>query len=88
MTTPTEPEEATEYIEYLGSPEHGIEFIDTRVISVADAKAGWDIEIPEDLRWTKRVKNGTPRMLLEASKVPAEVRDLLLEDTSFLVTTK
>lgn len=83
-----EAEAATEYVEYMGTPEHGIEFYDRRVISVADAKAGWDIDLPEDLVWVKKNKGGTPRMLLEASQVPAEVRDLLLQDTAFQVTTK
>jgi hypothetical protein len=82
------PEEETEYIEFVGSAPHGTEFIDTRVISVADAKNGWDLDIPEDLRWDKKNKGGKPRMLLEASKVPADVRELLLEDKSFKVVRK
>lgn len=76
---------ATEYVEYFGTEQHGIEFIDERVITVADAKAGWELDIEEDLRWTKRNRAGTPRMVLRLDSIPGHVREILLEDPAFRV---
>lgn len=96
MTTPnrrsaTTPEATTEapeeYVEYLGD-QYGTEFIDERVISRADAKRGWDLDIPEDLRWVKRMKGGKERMLVPTSSIPPEALESLLADKAFKVVTK
>lgn len=80
--------ETTDYVEYFGTELHGIEFIDVRSISVADAKRGWELDIPEELRWTKKHKAGTPRMLLAVDKIPANVLPFLLEDPAFKVVSE
>lgn len=79
----TEP--AREYVEYLGEDKYGTEFVDARVISRKDAKDGWDISIPKDLRWTK---DGKGRMRLPLSDIPEEVRENLLEDKAFKLVTE
>lgn len=81
--TAAEPQEEQGFIEYLGEDKYGTEFIDARVISRKDAKDGWDISIPKDLRWTKDRKG---RMRLPLAEVPVEVRETLLEDKAFRLT--
>lgn len=83
-TTDAAPEAVAtkEFVEYVGTEPHGVEFVDKRAISPRQAKAGWDIKISKDLVWTK---NRHGRMLLAVDEIPAEVLPLLLEDASFRV---
>lgn len=72
------------FVEYVGSAPYGTEFEDVRQITRKEAKAAWDISIPKDLRWTKAQQGpNRGRMLLPLADVPAEVRELLLEDSAF-----
>lgn len=83
--TSTSNEPTTEgFIEYLGSERYGTEFEDVRLITRKQAKDAWEVSIPKDLRWTK-AKSGPNRgrMLLPLADIPAEVVDLLLEDSAF-----
>lgn len=81
--------EETGFVEYVGSAPYGTEFEDFRQITRREAKDAWDISIPRDLRWTKAQHGqNRGRMLLPLADVPAEVRDLLLEDKAFKVVEK
>jgi hypothetical protein len=80
---------ATEYVEYDGSDQqYGTEFVDHRVITVADAKASWDVDIPEDLVWSKRRFRGADRLLLKTEDVPASVMEYVLQEPGFKAVTE
>ena len=68
------------FIEYVGTKPYGTEFVDARVISRKDAKDGWDISIPKDLRWTKDRRG---RMLLPVADIPAEALPFLEDAPDF-----
>lgn len=77
-------EEENGFIEYVGTAPFGTEFEDVRQITRREAKQAWDVSIPKDLRWTKEHHGpNRGRMLLPLSQVPAEVRNMLLEDSAF-----
>lgn len=69
-----------DYIEFVGEPPYGNEFIDNRIITRRDAKAAWDFTMAKDLHWKK---DGKGRMMVPVSEIPSEIRELLLEDNAF-----
>ena len=80
-----EPVAEKQFVEYLGEDKYGTEFIDVRLISRKDAKDGWDISIPKDLRWTKDAQG---RMRLPVSDIPADALERILAGKTFKLVTE
>lgn len=74
-----------QWVEFVGVPPYGREFIGERIISRADAKKGWnDLDPGKDLVWNKENNYRIP-----VSDLDEEVLDILLtRETGFRRTTK
>lgn len=77
-----EPPTTRKYIEYVGEPPYGAEFVDKRVITRKQAKDGWSISIPKDLVWQKNRKG---RMLLPHEDFTPEALEALAEEPGFKI---
>jgi len=79
-----EAEPATPYIEYVGTPPYGAQFIVEHTITRKQIKDAWDLTMPKDLKWTKA--EGGPlkgRMLVPVSDMTPEVAEGLANDPMF-----
>jgi hypothetical protein len=79
-----EPERRPVMVEFIGSEPHGTTLHRKRVISRADAKAGWGLTISKDLEWSRQ--NGF-KMVLEGNEhaLTPEVLAHLAEDPKFKI---
>jgi len=88
QTAPAEEERSastddkTEYVEFVGWPPFGTEFISSHVVPASHMKEVHDIKTTKDLWWTKGA-NG--RMLLATSGMDPKVLDYLKTDPAFKV---
>jgi hypothetical protein len=77
---------ATEdYIEYMGDPKYGVEFLTSHTITRQQAKEGqWQVELPGDLVWEKR-RGGAykDRMLVPVKDIPAAALAALENEPGF-----
>lgn len=81
--------EEVEYLEYLGDPMYGTEFLTSHTISAADAKkAEWVTEVKEPIVWTRRESGRYKgRMLLPLADLPEGIDEELKGDPAFRVAT-
>jgi len=78
-----------EYLEYLGDPKYGTEFLTSHAIRPVDAKeAGWSTKLDKDVVWTRREGGRHKgRMLLPTADLPAGVTEELANDPAFKVVS-
>lgn len=86
--TPEADEESApakeEFIEYVGEPPYGAQFISRHTVTRRQIKDAWGITIPKDLEWTKT--EGGPnkgRMLVPVSDMTPEAAEGFASDPAF-----
>lgn len=88
---PETPETGVQYLEHLGHPQYGTEFLTSHTITPKQAEeAGWVTKLDQDLVWTRREGGRYKgRMLLPVSELPEGTAEELSGDPLFkLVTLK
>jgi hypothetical protein len=77
------------YLEYLGDPTYGTEFLVSHTITPAQAKAAeWEVLPEKDMVWTRREGGRNKgRMLLDLADLPAGIEEELTTDPGFRVVT-
>lgn len=73
-----------EYLEFVGTPPYGAEFISSHTVTRRQVRDNWDLSMPKDLEWTK-AKGGphAGRMLVPVSDTTPEVAQGLENDPMF-----
>lgn len=79
-----EADPGTEYVEFVGDKQFGIEFTTSHVVTRKQLRDAWGVEIPKDLKWEK--KQGGPnagRMLIPVSDMTEEAAQGFDNDPMF-----